>query len=450
MKVGIGMNYNPAQVKVPAAAPRHRPAALSPGFTPPALLISEKWPSAWSWIGTARQNALDLFPQDCFEKLLTTHSVIGQKLVILSDPATIAEVNASAASNYALTNMHLRMLGPALGKGVIVAQGTAWRRQRRAAIQIVSAANDRPANNQAISSFSDDRIAAQVSAWQYASGPVAIQNDLSLLAIDLLAAELFHHHTSIGDGRVLDAIGRHRMLVERADLLDMIGAPPWLTTPRLRRAKRLIGGFDREIHAAIGQSTRFSPPADFDASAQRDLVINLMSGFESIATTAVWLLGLVATHEPLFHWLTDKQLSPAHRADRMASAVAETLRLYPPLPLIYRQARAAHETRVGTIPAGAMVCMSPYVVQRHSRLWSDPHRFDPERVMPAAKITPYMPFGLGARQCVGRHLGPRIVALIVSNVLSSLRPSLHGPFPIPRAGLSLRPATPMMVTFDHA
>ncbi len=445
MKVDFGMSSRPTQDHEQSAGHVRHAVRAEPSFVPPSLAIPEDWPSRWNWIGTARHNALDLFPQACFQDLLTTHSVFGQRLVVLSDPATIAEVNGSAASNYSLTNMHLRMLGPALGKGVIVAEGVAWRRQRRAAIQIVSAANDR-----AISSFTEDRIAAQISAWQSAPGPVAIQSDLSLLAIDLLAAELFHHHQTIGDSRVLDAIGRHRTLVERADLLDIIGAPPWMKTPRLWRAKRLIGSFDNDIHNAIAQSSKFAPPAGFDAGAQRDLVVNLMSGFESIATTALWLLGLVATHEPLLHWLTDPDISAAERAERMASAVAETLRLYPPLPLIYRQARAAHETRVGIIPAGAMVCISPYVVQRHARLWQDPHRFDPARVMPAAKVTPYMPFGLGARQCVGRQIGPRISALIVSAALSSLRPRLNGSLPVPRAGLSLRPATPLMMAFDHA
>ncbi len=375
---------------------------------------------------------------------MATHSVVGQRIVILSDPATIAEVTGSASSNYTLTNMHLRMLAPALGRGVIVAEGESWRRQRRAAIRIVAAANE-----QHTSTFTDDRIAALITHWRSTPGPVAIQSDLTLLAIDLLAAELFHHYKSVADSRVLDAIGRHRVMIERADLLDMIGAPPWLSTPRLRRAKRLIGGFDGDIHEAIRQSSNFSPPADFDAAAQRDLVVNLMSGFESIATTAVWLLGLIATHEPLYHWLTDNHLTPSVRVERMQSAITETLRLYPPLPLVYRQALGDHETRVGIIPRGAMVCISPYVVQRHAQLWTDPCLFDPKRGMPMAKVSPYIPFGAGARQCVGRHVGPRIVALIVSTILAHLRPRLHGMFPVPRAGLSLRPATPLMVAFDH-
>lgn len=430
----------PAPLALDDAARAPAPSFTPPSFTPPAA-----FPPLPAWLGAARRDALELFPRACFEQPFVAHRLLGHTLVIISDPAAIADITGRSADLFGLTNLHLRMLAPALGRGIIVAEGERWKLQRRAAIRLVAAARERPGV-----SLVDDRLALQLAAWRAADGaPVAIQQDLVLLAVDLLAAELFRHRVALAPERIAAAVARHRTIVERADLLDMIGAPPWLSSGRLRRARRLVRGFDGDIHAAIRASRDFAAPPGLPPEVQRDLVVNIMSGFESIALTSQWLLGLVAAHPPLHRWLTDPHADEAERTRRLDRAIAETLRLYPPLPLIYRRAHQAHETGVGTIPRGAMVCIAPYVVQRHAAYWPDPLRFDPGRELPAGKASAYMPFGVGARQCIGRHVGPRLVARIVSAVLTELRPRLAAPLPRPRAGLSLRPETPLLLAFER-
>jgi cytochrome P450 len=60
------------------------------------------------------------------------------------------------------------------------------------------------------------------------------------------------------------------------------------------------------------------------------------------------------------------------------------------------------------LPAGADVLISPYLVHRHPAHWSDPERFDPGRFGGGEEASRnrfvYLPFGLGARACIGEHL----------------------------------------------
>ena len=92
------------------------------------------------------------------------------------------------------------------------------------------------------------------------------------------------------------------------------------------------------------------------------------------------------------------------------AAVDETLRLYPPGWLLTRRAIAADSIGGITLPAGADVLISPYLVHRHPALWADPERFDPGRFGGGDGDTDrrirfaYLPFGLGARACIGEHL----------------------------------------------
>jgi len=83
----------------------------------------------------------------------------------------------------------------------------------------------------------------------------------------------------------------------------------------------------------------------------------------------------------------------------------ETMRLYPPAPMLNR---LCHEDTVVSereIKAGDSFLLCNYVMHRTERLWDNPLAFDPDRFLrdPSlkAKGAPYMPFGAGPRICVG-------------------------------------------------
>src|SRR5215475_1925369 len=81
------------------------------------------------------------------------------------------------------------------------------------------------------------------------------------------------------------------------------------------------------------------------------------------------------------------------------------MRLYPPGPIMSRQAAVYIE--LGGLPtkAGTQISIPIYAIQRHRRYWSDPDRFEPTRFAPENEDTisryQYMPFGAGPRICIG-------------------------------------------------
>merc|ERR1712228_1081592 len=96
-----------------------------------------------------------------------------------------------------------------------------------------------------------------------------------------------------------------------------------------------------------------------------------------------------------------------------ATAVSrETLRLYPPVPFIGRTSTA--DATVGTlqIPNGSTMCWSPFYLGREPTSWGeDAGAFNPQRWIddPTAGGAPstfcWLPFGAGARGCLGTRLG---------------------------------------------
>src|SRR5208283_888668 len=60
----------------------------------------------------------------------------------------------------------------------------------------------------------------------------------------------------------------------------------------------------------------------------------------------------------------------------------EALRLYPPVPLLSRQARAADQIGDKQIRAGSIILISPWLLHRHEQFWEQPDSFIPERFLP--------------------------------------------------------------------
>src|SRR5207237_7711639 len=60
-------------------------------------------------------------------------SFVGRRQIILSDPAAIRHILIENTGNYRRTASVYRLLGPVVGNGLFLAEGEAWRAQRRAA-----------------------------------------------------------------------------------------------------------------------------------------------------------------------------------------------------------------------------------------------------------------------------------------------------------------------------
>jgi cytochrome P450 len=100
----------------------------------------------------------------------------------------------------------------------------------------------------------------------------------------------------------------------------------------------------------------------------------------------------------------------------------EAMRLFPPLPLHFREAIKEIDLGHGhIIPAGTNIFVSAYNVHRDPRLFPNPGKFDPERFSPqnCAGRHPYayIPFGIGRRMCVGHVFATMEAKTILSTVL---------------------------------
>ena len=100
------------------------------------------------------------------------------------------------------------------------------------------------------------------------------------------------------------------------------------------------------------------------------------------------------------------------------------MRLYPPAFLIARAA-AAPDTIAGLpVRKNDVVLIAPWLLHRHEKLWRDPNAFIPERFMPPAPPPDrfaYLPFGVGARVCIGAHFALVEATLALARIIAAFR-----------------------------
>jgi cytochrome P450 len=107
------------------------------------------------------------------------------------------------------------------------------------------------------------------------------------------------------------------------------------------------------------------------------------------------------------------------------SLIYETLRLFPPGPLIARKLDSAITTGGFTFPKGVEVAISPYLMARNPKYFDDPLVFNPDRFLGLDKQPlGFIPFSTGARKCPGEKVGINILKIFVAKICSSFKVSL--------------------------
>jgi len=117
-------------------------------------------------------------------------------------------------------------------------------------------------------------------------------------------------------------------------------------------------------------------------------------------------------------------------------AMKETLRRYPPLPVIPRVATRAFRTGDHVVPEGAMAVISPIHTHHMPEWWTDPYRFDPERFAPGRAeherhTHSWIPFGGGPHMCLGFRFAEMQIKAIVHKWVRRFRWSVPPGYVMP-------------------
>jgi cytochrome P450 len=137
--------------------------------------------------------------------------------------------------------------------------------------------------------------------------------------------------------------------------------------------------------------------------------------------------------------------------DWCKSIILETLRLYPPVPLLPRQAKNADKIGDVEVEKGALIMIAPWLLHRSRDLWDRPNHFMPERFRNDARVEPntFIPFSIGPRICAGLNFGLSEAILCLAILAQRFHVRVRPGYKVqPVCRLTLRPQGGLPVTLS--
>ncbi len=181
-----------------------------------------------------------------------------------------------------------------------------------------------------------------------------------------------------------------------------------------------------------------------DEQVRDEAMTLFLAGHETTANALVWTWYLLARNphiEARFHAAVD-----SGDLEYVRLVLREAMRLYPPAWIIGRESLRDVTLAGGyAIPAKTTVFVCQLVLHRLPRFYRHPMRFDPDRWLEEeVPQFAYVPFGGGARRCIGEEFawaeGPLLLATIGRRFRFTTEFSGEPPFD---ALVTLRPKGPL-------
>ena len=365
-------------------------------------------------------------------------------------------------------------LAPLLGKSVFVANGPDWEFQRR----IIDPAFEGGRLRHALGQIWD---ATESSIARLTPGERDIEPAVTHLAADVMFRTLFS--IPIGNGlaeRVYRAFRDHQDSQPIVNPAALLPWPSWLPRPHSRRTRASADRIRSLIVALVAIRARAiangDAPDDLatkimttpdpltgryftQAEVVDQIALFFLAGHETSAAALSWTLWLLAANPD---W-QDRVAIEARDLQRNFGALAklrvtravfrEAMRLYPPVPMMVREATSEENFRQRKVPKGAQLVISPWHLHRHERLWHDPDAFDPDRWLETTR-TPatrdaYMPFSVGPRACPGAGFAMMEGVLSTALITRAFRMHPGADLPVPQARLTLRGRDGIIIRMEH-
>jgi cytochrome P450 len=420
-----------------------------------------------------RRNPLELWGERAYDLDVIPGTFLGRQQLLLNDPEAIRHVLVANHENYGRNIGARRVLAPVIGQGLFLAEGEAWRHQRRTMA---------PAFAPRTMAILARHVAAASAAKEaelaaLAGRPVQLLGHLQNLALAIAGRSMFSLETEGFGVEMRAMLMRYALGYARVGVLDLllpasVASPldrgratfrtEWLALMdriiATRRALGPAGEAPRDLFDLLDSASDPETGAGFDHAQLRDEVSTLiLAGHETTAVALFWACFIAARLPEQQARLAAEADAVDLSADNAAAAlrhlpltrahVDETLRLYPPAFLIVRQALGADRVAGIAITPGTVVSIAPWVLHRHRRLWTDPETFDPARFLPGApppERGAYMPFGAGPRICIGAQFALTEAVLVLARLLRAFRIELIGGADVrPRGLVTTQPDRPV-------
>jgi len=435
---------------------------------PPAPKVHSRDLPAWRVVFEMGRSSIGVWSNRAFEQLYPRGRAFGLDTLLVNDPEGVRHVLTAPTGQYSRPVAFARLIRPLGGTGLLLAEGDAWRRQRRQMAPLFT-----PANLGALLPhfiLASETMAEQLRAAQRAN----LARTFHEAALDAVLRALFSTPASDGSGRFAGLVRAYIQGPGRPSVFDSFaqreddfafasGSRRRFAAERARALKTLI--------AARRQASQISRPSDLldllldtrdsetgeplsDTEVADQAATFLFAGFETTSRLLFWASYLLALDQDEQRRLQQEvdgfppdrvqSLDDLRQWPALRRTLLEALRLYPPAPNLPRLAMEDDVIGEEQVRRGTQVWISPWVLHRHRRFWKHPTAFVPGRFKddpsPWTGTGAFIPFGGGPRICIGAGFAIAEAQIMLAQLIYCFAFSLENDRPVlPKASITIAP-----------
>ncbi|MBR0796635.1 cytochrome P450 [Bradyrhizobium jicamae] len=407
------------------------------------------------------KSPIEAWGRRAYEEDIVQGRFLRHSSFILNTPDAIRHVLVDNYENYTRTPAGIRVLRPMLGEGLLISEGRAWKYQRRT---LAPAFTPRAVTTLVpyMVTATDETITKLKAA---SGGPVDLREAMQRMTLEIAGRTMFSFGMDRHGAALRDFVMEYGETLARPSMLDLVLPLGWPTPHDFRRAR-----FRKRWTAFVGQLMAERRAAGKDAGAPaRDLfdlmgdardpetgeaftdaqlgdqvATMILAGHETTATALFWALYLLAldpaTQEQLAAEVNGVAAAGTLDIEQLKftrAVIDETMRLYPPAFLIARAAAGPDTITGHPVRKHDVILIAPWLLHRHEKLWRDPNAFMPQRFLtgtPPDRFA-YLPFGVGARVCIGAHFALVEATLALAKLIGAFRVALTDKEPVLPVGV---------------
>lgn len=402
-----------------------------------------------------------------------------QPIYVVSNPDYLQRMLRDNYRNYRKPDLLYKAAAKVIGNGLVLSEGDFWLRQRRMM---------QPYFHRKYLSLLTETMTHTISGvletWEALAESGEVVNmgqEMSRITMGIITNTMFGTDTLSSND--METISRDMpFLIDHATLRGyMPFIPDWLPLPgngefeaKLQNIRDIVNRFIDLKRNEQGESadliSMLLNVVDEETNEQMtneqlfdEAMTIFLAGFETTSTVLTWLWHVLNENPEIEVKLREEietvlgketpSIESLKQLTYSRMVFQETMRMYPPVPLLPRVTVEADQLGDYEIPANATLVMFFYGTHYNPNVWETPDKFIPERFTPeqtkGRSQFAYLPFSSGPRKCIGDEFAMMEGVLAMAMMLQSYRVNLVPEHKVePKLAITLRPTNGVLATIQ--
>ena len=406
--------------------------------------------------------------------------LLKKNFYLINHPDLMKDILTRDIDNYTKKTISFKFIKEVLGESTFTAMGDDWRRKR-----LTVQPSFRNASISNLATIMTDCIEEFLTEWESQCDrekTIELSAEMMHLTLKVVVKALFSNTLSETDFKDITKVFKPLLEAVNARISLPVKMLYRLPLSKNKKYQGYIETLDVIIYRIIGdRRLANNKPTDLlqmlmdatdeetglpltDIELRNELMTMFIAGHETTANAMSWLWTILSSNSDIREKIEQEvdEVLGGRKPDASDFAnlpyclkvFKETMRLYPPVPILPRQVE--NDTTLGgyLIKGGSGVLFSPHLLHRHPEFWDAPEIFDPNRFDKAEErkrhTYAYLPFGGGARVCIGNNFALMEAVFIIAMTTQRFRVKLNSDTNLePLVGLTTKPKFALNALLDR-